>query len=168
MNLHRESIQDRGQNRITREPKTAGEEVQKHYNLPIFGSRGLFVQWGSPSARREKPGRFILSNHVGRDLRFSENERGRQRSPSPCLDQVFDAGVHISDIFVIRSDFAILVTQGATSGKKTSIFGRWSIVRTLVNRFGWETGCDKFLSRHGSCSAFDSSHLFNSFTGKKI
>jgi hypothetical protein len=127
----------------------------------------LFVQWGSPSARREESGRFIFSNHVGRDLRFSENERGRQRSPSPCPDQISDAGVYISDIFVIRSDFAILVTPGTTGGRRTSIFGRWSILRTLDNRFGWETSCDKFFRRHGSRGAFDSSHLFDNFTGKK-
>jgi hypothetical protein len=127
----------------------------------------LFVQWGSPSALKEEPNRFIFSNRIGRDLRFSENERGRQRSPSPCPDQISDASVHISDIFVTRSDFAILVTPGATGGGRASIFGRWSVLRTLDNRLGWETSCDKFFSRHGSRGDFDSSHLFDSFTEKK-
>jgi hypothetical protein len=127
----------------------------------------LFVQWGSPSARGEEASCFIVSNNVSRDLRFSENERRRQRSPSPCPDQISDAGVYISNVFVICFDFAILVTPGATGGGRTTIFGRWSILRTLDNRFGWETGCEKFFSRHGSHGAFDSSHLFDSFTGKK-
>jgi hypothetical protein len=30
--------------------------------------------------------------------------RGRKRSASPCLDQIPDAGIYISDIFVIRFD----------------------------------------------------------------
>jgi hypothetical protein len=108
-----------------------------------------------------------LPNHIGRDLRFSENERGRKRSASPCPDQIPGAGIYISDIFVIRFDFAILVTPGVTSGGRTFIFGRWSIIRTLDNRFDWETSSVEFFSRHGSRSAFDSSHLFDSFTKKK-
>jgi hypothetical protein len=127
----------------------------------------LFVQWGSPSARGKEPSRFIFPNHIGRDLRFSKNERGRKRSASPCPDQIPDTGIYISDIFVVCFDFAILVTPGATGGGRTSIFGRWSIIRTLDNRLDSETNSDKFFSRHGSRSAFDSSHLFDSFTKKK-
>jgi hypothetical protein len=122
---------------------------------------------GLTQCLKGKPDRFIFSNHVGCDLRFSENERGRQRSSSPCLDQIADAGIYISDILAIRSDFAILVTPGATGGGRTSIFGRWSILRTFDNRFGWETSCDKLFSRHGSRGAFDSSHLTNSVTSTK-
>jgi hypothetical protein len=125
----------------------------------------LFVQWGSPSARREEPGRFVFSNHVSRDLRFSEDERGRQTSCSLCLNKITDAGVHISDILIVGSDFAIFVTPGATG--RTSIFSWKSVLRTLNNRLDRETSCDKFFGRHGSRGAFDSSHLINNVTGTK-
>jgi hypothetical protein len=147
-----------------RKSESTDEEVPKHNNLSIFGSWDLFVQLGSPSARREEPGCFVFSNHVSRDIRLSEDER-RQTSYSLCLNQITDAGIHISDIFVVGSDFAIFVTPGATG--RTSIFSWWSVLRTFNNRLNWETSRDKFFSRHGSRGAFDSSHLINSVTGTK-
>jgi hypothetical protein len=126
----------------------------------------LFVQWGSPSARREEPSRFIFSNHVGRDLRLSEYERGRQATYDLGLNQITNAGIHIPDILVIvRSDLSILVTLGAT--RRTYIFSWRSVLRTFNNRLNRETSCDKFFSRHGSRGAFDSSHLINNATGTK-
>jgi hypothetical protein len=167
MNLHRKSIQDSRQNRIARKPKATCEEVPKHDNFSIPENRNLFVQWSSPSARRKEPSRFIFPNHIGRDLRFSENERGRQRSRRPCPDQISDAGIHISNIFLICSNFAILTAPGTTGSGRAFIFGRRSILRTLDDWFDWETSRDKFLSHHRSHGAFDSSHLFGSFTGKE-
>jgi hypothetical protein len=167
MNLYSKGIQERGQNRVTRKPESTDEKVPKHNNLSIFGNQDLFVQRGSPSARGEEPDRFIFSNHVGRDLRLSKNERGRQRSSSLCLNQIADAGVYTSDILVVHSDFTILVTTGATGGGRTRIFGRWSVLRTFNNRFGWKTSGNELFGSHGSHGAFDSSHLFDSFAGKK-
>jgi hypothetical protein len=116
---------------------------------------------------KERTSRFIFPNHIGCDLRFSENERGRQRSRWPCPDQISDAGIHISNIFLICPNFAILMAPGTTSSGKAFIFGRRSVLRTLDDWFDWETSRDKFLSSHRSRGAFDSSHLFGSFTGKE-
>jgi hypothetical protein len=105
-------------------------------------------------------------NHVGSDLRFSENKRRRQRYPCSCPDQISDASIHVSDILVICSDLTIFVTPGATGSGRAPLFGRRSILRTLDNRFSWKTSCGKFFGRHRSCGAFDSSHLFDNFTEK--
>jgi hypothetical protein len=59
------------------------------------------------------------------------------------------------------------VTPGVVGGGRAPLFRRWSILRTLDNWFGWKTSCGKFFGRHGSYGAFDSIHLFNSFTEKK-
>jgi hypothetical protein len=43
MDLHRKSIQNRGENRITGKSQPAGEEVAKHNYFSIFGSRSLLI-----------------------------------------------------------------------------------------------------------------------------
>jgi hypothetical protein len=50
VDLHGKGIQDRGQNRVTRESKSTDEEIPKNDNLSILRGRDLFVKWGSPSA----------------------------------------------------------------------------------------------------------------------
>jgi hypothetical protein len=154
MNLHRKGIQDRRKNWVAWKPKGTSEEVPKYDNLSVFGNRDLFVQWSSPGAGREEASCFIFSDHVCSNLRFSENKRRRQRSRWPCSDQ-------ISDVFVICPDLTILVTPGTAGCGRAPLFVRWSILKTLENRFGWETSCSKVFGRHGSCGAFNSSHLFD-------
>jgi hypothetical protein len=166
VDLHGKGVQDRGQNWVTRESESTGEEIPKHDNLSILRGRDLFVKRGSPGARREEPGCFIFPNHVGRDFGLSKDKRGWQRSYSLGLNQIANAGVHIPDILVVvRSDLSILVTPGAT--RRAYIFSWCSTLRTFDNRINWETSCDKFFGSHGSRGAFDSSHLTNRVTGTK-
>jgi hypothetical protein len=166
VDLHEKGVQDCGQNWVTRESESTGEEIPKRDNLSILRGRDLFVKRGSPGARREEPGCFIFPNHVGRDFGLSEDKRRWQRPYSLGLNQIANAGVHIPDIFVVvRSDLSILVTPGATG--RAYIFGWCSTLRTFDNQINWETSCDKFFGSHGSRGAFDSSHLTNSVTGTK-
>jgi hypothetical protein len=166
VDFYQKGIQDRQQNRVTRESESTDEEIPKDDNLSILRGRDLFIKWGSPSARREEPGCFIFSDQVGRDFGLSEDKRGWQRSYSLCLNQIADAGVHIPDIFVVVcSNLPILVTPGAT--RRTCIFSWCRILSTFENWINWETSCDKFFGSHGSRSAFDSSHLTNRVTGMK-
>jgi hypothetical protein len=166
VDFHEKGMQDRRQNRVTRESESADEEIPKDDNLSILNGRDLFVKWGSPSARREEPGCFIFSDQVGRDFGLSEDKRGWQRSYSLCLNQIADASVHIPDIFVVVcSNLSILATPGAT--RRPYIFSSCSILSTFDNRINWETSCDKFFGSHGSRGAFDSSHPTNRVTGTK-
>jgi hypothetical protein len=59
------------------------------------------------------------------------------------------------------------MAPGTTGSGRAFIFRRRSVLRTLDDWFDWETSCDKFLSRHRPRGAFDSSHLFGSFTRKE-
>jgi hypothetical protein len=98
---------------------------------------------------------------------FFENKRRRERSRRPCSDQISDIGIHIPDIFITCPDLTVFVTPGFAGSRRTLLFGRLSILRILGNWFGWKASCSKFFSRHGSCSTFDSSHLFDSSTDKR-
>jgi hypothetical protein len=82
-------------------------------------------------------------------------------------DQIPDAIIHIPDVLLIFSDFTIFVTPRVTGDGRAPLFGRWSILRTLDNRFSWKASCGKFFGRHRSRGAFDSSHLFDNFTENK-
>jgi hypothetical protein len=50
MDLHRKSVQDRGENWITGESQPTGEEIVKHNYFSIFESRSLFIQRSTPGA----------------------------------------------------------------------------------------------------------------------
>jgi hypothetical protein len=140
VDLHGKGIQDRRQNRVTRESESTDEEIPKHDNLSILRGRDLFVEWGSPSARREEPDCFIFSDHVGCNFGLPEDKRGWQRSYSLCLNQIANAGVHIPDVFVVvHSNLSVLVTPGAAG--RTYIFSWCSIPSTFNNRINWETSC---------------------------
>jgi hypothetical protein len=101
VDLHQKGIQNSRQSRVAGESESIVEEATKDNNLSVLRGRDLFIKWGSPSARREETGFFILPNHIGRDLGLSEGKRGWQRSGSLCLNQITNASVHIPDIFVV-------------------------------------------------------------------
>jgi hypothetical protein len=118
MDLHRKSIQNHGENRITGKSHPAGEEVAKHNYFSIFRSRSLLIQWSTPGARREESSCFIISDPVRGNLGFPEDERRRKRSRRPCSDQIFDVGIYISDVFIVRSDLPIFVTPRLASSRR--------------------------------------------------
>jgi hypothetical protein len=120
VDFHGKGIQDRRQNRVTRESESTDEEIPKADNLSILRGRDLFVKWGSPSARGKNPAASYSRIRLVVTL-DSPKTRGWQRSYSLCLNQIANAGIHIPDIFVIvHSNLSILVTPGAA--RRTYIF----------------------------------------------
>jgi hypothetical protein len=53
MNLHRKSIQNCRQNKITRKPKPAREEIPKYNNFVSFGSWDLLIKSGARVTNRK-------------------------------------------------------------------------------------------------------------------
>jgi hypothetical protein len=127
----------------------------------------LLIQWSPPSAWREESICFIFSDHDHGNLGFPENERRRKRSRRPCSDQISDVSIHIPDVFIILPDLPVFMTLGLTGSRWCLLFGRLNIFRILSYRFGRKASCSQFFDRHGSCSTFNSSHLFDNSTNKR-